>query len=532
MPDNNYSSVGYPRPTGEENKLPQSSENDAVAALAAVPANKTLIVNSEGEIDGEDPLALTDKGDIPVGLGGGSGVAKLTPGVDGTVIESDSTQAKGWKLAVPDGTSTTALARVTGATLAPKVVSVPTVDIPSVATRSFAVGAGPYCVDVDPTGRYVALGCNTSLELRIIDCAVPSTPVLKKTLTTTGAPRRVKWVGSTIWVLGYASSKGYLQAWDAKDPASPVAFSGGTSGVLEVGIEVRGLAVVGDYPIVTDVSSSTTNNFIVIDGTNKTAPVVKGSLALGDFQPWNVCASGYRAYVALENKTVSGSAGAMQVVDISDLSSPAAVTGGASGLVAVPQAPHDLVCDGSTVYVSGYGGGATSRLYRINASDAATPVVEGSVVVAQRPAGIAVLGNVCLVVAYNGDGTGNGCINVVDFTVPTAPVCLETSTITQGQPAAIAIGKNFAAVPQYSSNTFGVFPLVNLLKADAAEFGFTRVQRLGVTGDMQVVGNISGGHAVFKSLSLENPGVFATGASHTVDELIAVLQGLGLMKQA
>lgn len=42
-------------------------------------------------------LGLNGKGDIPIGMGSGQGLAVMSPGSDGTVKVADSTNANGWK---------------------------------------------------------------------------------------------------------------------------------------------------------------------------------------------------------------------------------------------------------------------------------------------------------------------------------------------------------------------------------------------------------------------------------------------------
>ncbi len=469
--------------------------------------------------DQNEGLALTTKGDLPVGLGGGSGIGVMEAPATGSYKRGNSTTTTGYEDVVPTGTG--APVQETGATLAPAAVSVTTYAAPAMASQP-ATNAGPYATATNG-GRFAAVLCNTASTMQIVDCLLPASASVVATVSTTGGGRRVAWVGDVIWVL---CADGKLQLWDAKNPSAPVAFTGGNGGILTVSSNPRGLAVFGEYAIVTDVTD--VNNFIVVDGSNKASPAIKSTLALGAYQPWGVCVAGKYAYVALPELTVSGQTvpGAIQIVDISNLASPAAVAGGAGGIVAVPQHPHDLSFDNGLLFVSGYTGGAgTCRFYVIDTKVPATPTVLGSVVVHDAPSNILPMGNVCLVVCY----TGN-VIDVVNVSVPSSPTLVVPGGVaTQVRPVDVSMGQGYLICPCYSSNTVNVMTIPDILTADIAKVGELTAQMLTATRGARIRGNVSvRGIVSADGFRIERPPVVATDA--TVATLITALTNLGLIR--
>lgn len=498
------------------------SQQSALAALANdVDEGQIPIKNGTGGYDGDTPATLTEKGETFVGLGDGKGIGKMGAPATGTYRRGNTATTTGVEDVVPTGTG--APVQALGATLAPASLGIPTIAAPVLATQ-LATNAGPYATATDG-GRFAAVLCNTAATMQVIDCLLPASPSIVATVSTTGGGRCIAWVGDVIWVL---CADGKLQLWNAKTPTAPAAFSGGNGGILQVSSNPRGFTVFGEYAIVTDVTDA--NNFIIVDASNKSTPVIKSTLALGAYQPWATCVSGKHAYVALPALTVAGqsAAGAVQIIDISDLAAPAVIVGGANGIVAIPQAPHNLAVDNGLLFVSGYAGGAgTCRFYVVDVKNPETPVVRGSVVVHDAPANILPISNACLVVCY----TGN-VIDAISVATPSAPTLIVPGGVaTQSRPVDVSMGNGYLICPCYSSNTVNIFTPPNMLTADVVKAGDVSAQKLTLTGDARIRGNVAvRGMISANGLRLENPPVVATDA--TVVTLISALTTAGLIKNA
>jgi hypothetical protein len=437
-------------------------------------------------------LALTTKGAMAVR--GATELVELLPGANGTLLASDSTKPEGLGYVTPN------LSRAD--TVPGAGVSVTIVGNRAIASR----------------GRYIA---TVGSQVSIVDVLNPAVPVLlsNNNVLTAGTARKACWSGDVIWV---ARHDGNLQLLDAKKPNTITAFSGGTSGVVYAGGDLQGMDVFGDYAAIVSVNGAG-NNFFIVDGSNKASPTVIGTLALGDLAPRSVRVVGKYAFVTLNTSSV------LQIIDISVLTAPAVITGGAGGIVSTPGSAKSVEVANNLAYVATYAsaGPTLQRLYVVDVSNVATPTVLGYVSIGVGAQAIG-LGGTRVFIAL-----GNvSQVQIVDASNPSTPVAGD-SVVTGNTPVDITVGNGYFATVDQLGNTCTVHSITNRVEADLSRLGRATAQSLFVETRVSVAGDVqAAGCMRARAFTLDNPPVFATGAGHTVDELIAVLQQQGKLRQS
>lgn len=217
---------------------------------------------------------------------------------------------------------------------------------------------------------------------------------------------------------------------------------GSGSGVSVLGTVVTGtlplgMVVAGRYAYVTNYSS---NAMQVIDVSNPTSPAVVGSVAtIG--ATVGVAVSGTYAY------TVSLTGNTLLVIDISNPASPAVV-----GSVATATGSYAVAVSGRYAYVVCR---SANKLQVVDVSNPLSPSVVGSVTTGSYPYNVAVSGRYAYVV----NNTAN-TLQVIDIANPAAPTVVGTKSVA-GNPMAVAASGRYACVVGSATGSLQVIDISN-----------------------------------------------------------------------
>jgi hypothetical protein len=249
------------------------------------------------------------------------------------------------------------------------------------------------------------VGNPATLDLIVVDLHNPAAPaVVGRVAVGAASFVDVKVAGPLAFV---AAGSAGLRIVDVGNPTAPRIIATAATPGNAAGVDVaNGYAYVG---------ASTA--LVVVDIHNPNAPFVAGSLPIPATR------------VAAANGKVYALAGSFQVVDVSSPTAPT-VTGTANSFGA--QALDVL---GTDVYLAS----AESGLYAVNVQNPLAPVVVAHVYNRFDNVGVAVAGQIGVVIA------GDGGLKVTDVSHPTAPAVLATMT---GSFRGVAMAGSFAYVLQ------------------------------------------------------------------------------------
>lgn len=228
-------------------------------------------------IDVTEPTAPTEVGSLAIGPGIPSGV--FVAGRYAYVVDEDTDDLKVIDVSNPS---------------APSLIS------------STALTPAAALTDVFIAGHYAYLTDNLLDELRIVDISDPVAPTEIGSAVVGNNSQSVFVSGRYAYV---ADTSSLLYIFDVSVPSAP-----SLAGSLPLDGPVS-VYVSGRYAYVTD---TTSNELLVIDVSDPSAPVEVGSLGFGN-QPEDVYVSGDYAYIAR-------AAGLLSVIDISDPTTPNSVS--------------------------------------------------------------------------------------------------------------------------------------------------------------------------------------------------------------
>jgi hypothetical protein len=243
---------------------------------------------------------------------------------------------------------------------------------------------GQYSLDVAVAGAYAYVADG---DLRTVDVADPTAPVVLGTLTTPGSSYAVAMAGDHLMV---ADGSAGLRVIDVSVPSAPsYAGSVDTPGVA------NDVAVDGTLAAISDWTAGLT----LADISQPALPQLRANLALA--QPsMGVALSGGLAYVAV------GTAG-LQIVEVSDPTAPEIV-----GSVDTPGFAWDLAVAGGIACVAD----GTAGLQVIDVSDPAQPQLLGGADTPGNALGVTMSEGL----AYVADSFSGG-VRVFDLTDPSSP---------------------------------------------------------------------------------------------------------------
>ncbi|MFQ5492587.1 MAG: prepilin-type N-terminal cleavage/methylation domain-containing protein [Candidatus Dojkabacteria bacterium] len=221
--------------------------------------------------------------------------------------------------------------------------------------------------------------------------------------TTVRAERRRTGQNWPAWIQGinfsaitYSTGGGGTGDWSAPLQQSQINLAGNENAL--------GVRVQGNYAyVVRDIAGT---NFVVVDISNLSTPLVVGSLSLPD-KPTSVAVGS--AYVGSKSNS-----GELQIVDVSTPSSPSHVgTYNAAG----DKDAKALTVDGTTVYLVKKKEGGGDELFIINVSIPASPSLISSLELGDEAKGVVKIGNYL----YIGNKSNSQELQVIDVTTPATP---------------------------------------------------------------------------------------------------------------
>lgn len=194
-------------------------------------------------------------------------------------------------------------------------------------------------------------------EFSIFDVSNPSAPILRGTTIVAGTPTDMEVVG-TLAFLSTTDNSAELVILDVSNPliTPPVLSTVNLPGVANA----LGVFAVGNYAYVTRASSSS-DEFVIIDITNITSPVILGSIGLASNSN-DISVSGSYAYLVNDADSQE-----VQVIDISNPISPVLV--GSLDLLGSENA-ETIDVFGSCLAV---GRDSLGNMHTIDVSDPTTP---------------------------------------------------------------------------------------------------------------------------------------------------------------
>lgn len=235
--------------------------------------------------------------------------------------------------------------------------------------------------------------------LQVVDVADPSAPAVLGELYVVQPIEAVAVSGDR----GYALTTNNLHVVDLSAPTTPSEL-----GVLAGFISGRELAVVGDLVYVLGY-----RKLAVVDAGTPSAPVLSGELEWSDVSPLDIEVVSDHAFLAAGDD--------LRVVDVSDPTTPTEIA--TVELGAETYARYLDVANGR-VFVSGRGAFPDDKLFVIDVTDPAHPVLEADVVIASGSGDIVARDG--LVHIFGGYP---GALHIYDVTVPQTPVWQGSVTI-------------------------------------------------------------------------------------------------------
>lgn len=276
--------------------------------------------------------------------------------------------------------------------------------------------------DVAVAGRYAYLACGPS-GVKVVDFWYPAAAHIVGTVDTPGFADGIAVSENLVFVAdGFESG---LHVVDVSNPSAPtIAASSGS-------VDAWGVAVKDETAYLADGRYG----LRLYDVSFPTGPPLAASINLPHI-PGSIAVSGNHAYVTQGIETETGEVtGALQVVDISDLSSPAL-----AGFVELPHAAY-VEADGEIAYVTeGYEGG----FFVVDVSSAEAPVARGSLATQGGSWEMVLNGHFAFVTSL-----GSG-LKVVDVADPDAPALVATVDLP-GLDADVALLGNHAFVSHLES---------------------------------------------------------------------------------
>ena len=221
---------------------------------------------------------------------------------------------------------------------------------------------------------------------------------------------------------------------DVSDPSAPV-----EKGSLLIGDSPTSVVVLNSFAYVVDSGSG---DLKVIKLSDPASPTLEGSLSLGSFAfPTSVDVLGDFAYV------VDDESEDLKVIDVSDPTVPAL-----RGSIPIGSQPSAVAVSGSFAYVVDQG---SSDLKVIDVSDPTVPALRGSIPIGSQPSAVAVSGSFAYVVDQ-----GSSDLKVIDVSDPTVPA-LRGSIPIGSQPSAVAVSGSFAYVVDQGSGDLKIVDVSN-----------------------------------------------------------------------
>lgn len=262
------------------------------------------------------------------------------------------------------------------------------------------VGRWPYGVSnsVAAEGNLALLANGAALQ--VVDLTDPSAPAVLGELHLVHPIEAVAVSGDR----GYALTSNNLHVVDLSAPTTPSEM-----GVLGGFIAGRELAVVGDWVYVLGY-----RKLYVVDAGTPSAPAVSGELEWSDGSGFDIEAAADLVFLA------AGGYG-LRVVDVSDPTAPAEI---ASVDLGVDTYARYLDVVGGRAYVSGRGAFPDDKLFVVDVTDPAHPVLESDAVIAAGGGDIVVRDGLAHIM-----GGYPVALHIYDLTIPQLPVWQGSATI-------------------------------------------------------------------------------------------------------
>lgn len=342
--------------------------------------------------------------------------------------------------------------------------------------------------DVVCDGHYVYAACSLDNSLRVIDVSDPTNPTpagFVKDNTDLADIRRIYLSGHYIYAVCYGDNS--LRIIDISNPTAPEIYGTG----LKDDTDLEGISdifVVGEYAYVVCYSD---NSLRIIDISDPTTPTIIGGLK--DDSNFTGANS---IYIVGKYAYFTASSGqSLQIVDVSDPTTP--VRRGGVSLAAGEASTTGVIVAGDYAYV----GGDDYRVYVVDITDAATPVL-----VATR---FNALIDVCQNIVLSGKYVYVSCyasdsLQIIDISGIKAP--------------SASIGSLFATILNVAANA--------LIGNNVVVGGGMNIGR-----DLHVAGNISASGKITTPLSVLKTTDESVASSTTLqddDELFLTLEANGV----
>lgn len=269
-------------------------------------------------------------------------------------------------------------------------------------------------------------GLATTTNIWNLSGVSDNTDIFTRQVTIESIDTKRKKVTSTVtWQqnpqrVGSTTLTTYLTHWmsDWRSPRQQASmdFTG-----INDGLKIQ---VQGDFVYI--VRDDGTPDFLIVDISTPSTPVLVGSLALPDI-PVNIAVSGNYAYIASQSNTQE-----LQIIDISNPAAPALV--GSYDAVGTVNAQSVYII-GTTAYLVKVIDGGSNEFVIVNVANPAAPVLLGSLDIGVSGFGVWVSGNF----AYLATSANTQELVVVNVSNPAAPALAGPGYNAGGNADAITI---------------------------------------------------------------------------------------------
>ena len=476
----NATSISLNKATSVTGNLSQSGGTISLAATgtASVTATGTLSLSGAGTTVSStttttvsaasgNTLTLSTSGTGQVQIASGTGGIALKANGGSTVLNVDTSANR-----VTAGVNAFGTASATGT----GQLYVSGANNAAIA-GSAAMGNTTYRVAAQ--GRYAYVQVFNALK--VVDTAVPTSPVVVGSATTTSGVSAL--AAGAGYVYSLSNGGGTLQAVDVSNPSSPAVIS--TTNVTSPYAGV----VSGRYLYV--VTQDTSANFRVYDLANPGNPRLVTTLtASGGSVPYAIAVQGKYAYLA--------SAGILQSINISNPASPVS-----AGTLAVNSATS-IAVQGKYAYLVNSG---NSRFQVVNIANPASMTSVSNTIATPSDAQEVVVQNR---IAYVTSGTGQS-LRWYDISNPASPVILGTYNAASAL-RGISVQGRYAYIADNGASALDVIDLGGAY-LQQVEAGGLQATNLTVDANSILGGDVTVGGSLQVAQTMQVNGNFSTSGS-------------------
>jgi hypothetical protein len=397
--------------------------------------------------------------------------------------------------------------------------------LPSTHTSTVNVGDAR---DVFVQGKYAYSVDKTSGRLVITDVTNVSSPTA---YATTGLPSIYRIVVAGKYA--YIGGAGAFLIYDVSNVTTPTQMYNSSLGGSLSG-NIVGLAVSGKYAYLADGAN---NNIYVVDISNPSSPSIVSTIAPGWSTTQNVTVQGNYLYAINSGTTTCGTlAGTTDAFKIYDISNPASPTLKNSSTTIALACAQWVQVSGRYAYVTMGNATGGNKLQIIDISDPTTPATVTNISTGTSPSGLFIAGKYAYIT-----NQASATLQFFDISNPSSPSSLGTVG-TDTTPDSVYVSGRYAYVVA-QNGTLRLYDIsgteTTSILAHSIEGSALQIKDNAVIGNNLYVGgglNIGGGGLLSNgdvgingSLSMTGiqPAAVSTATGTTANALLSLVGGTG-----